>query len=144
LAKPQPRKPLQKLLAEIVQVFLDEHDVPIRFASSVEIPVFLSPEQSEQVPRVVQESLVNALRHAQARKIVVSLKKRGDTIDITVTDDGCGFAPEATPTDQGNHFGLSVVQARATRIEGAVNVHSTPGNGTRVEFTFPMNSSPNE
>ena len=68
---------------------------------------------------------------------------RNENVVISITDDGCGFDPEAQARNRGQHFGLSVMQARAARIAGHVRVESTPGEGTLVTFVFPLTISSN-
>jgi signal transduction histidine kinase len=105
----------------------------------LEAPLFLPPGELEQVLRVVQEALLNALRHAQARQITVLLERGEDTLRIVVEDDGRGFDPEGQGMEGDDHFGLSIMQARAARIAGEVDVDSRPGRGTRVRLTWPLN-----
>ncbi len=140
LSKQQPRKALHDLLSDIAQAFSEEHQTPVRLVNDYRTPLFLLPDQNEQVTRIVQEGLINAARHGQAQEIVVSLEKQAHGIIITVTDDGCGFDPEAVQHNAGHHFGLSIMQARAARIGGQVQIASVLGKGTRVSLSFPAQS----
>ncbi len=128
---PQPREPLQACLEQAAIEAAETSAQSITFVSRVSSPLFMSSDQQEQVQRVVQEALANAVRHAQARRIAVFLEQQGSRLMVTISDDGRGFDPTATPTP-GDHFGLSIMRARAARIGGHLHIDSLPGQGTRV------------
>ncbi len=132
-----PRKALHDLLKDIVKTFTTEHQAPVHLAKDNGAPLFLSADKNEQIARIVQEAISNAARHAQPQRIDVAVQKQGNTISITVADDGRGFDPANVRHDAGQHFGLNIMQARAARIDGQVTVESAPGQGTRVTLTFP-------
>lgn len=93
--------------------------------------------------RVVQEALANAARHAQAQKITLCLTWQDTRLDLTVQDDGQGFAVPATLrslTEQG-HFGLVGMQERVNLIGGTLRLESTPGRGTRMSVSWPGEKS---
>lgn len=132
-----PRKALYELLKDIVKTFTTEHQTPVHLAKDNGAPLFLSADKNEQITRIVHEAISNAARHAQPQRIDVILEKQGNTIVITIADDGRGFDPTAVRYDAGQHFGLNIMQARAARIDGQVTVESAPGQGTRVTLSFP-------
>jgi PAS domain S-box-containing protein len=137
LSRQSPRKALHELLNEVVQTFAAERQTPVNVACYNGTSLFLPPDRNEQIARIVQEALSNAARHAQAQHIDVALEKQDNAMVITITDDGHGFDPATAPRNAGQHFGLSIMQARAARIDGQVTVESTPGKGTRVILFFP-------
>ena len=57
---------------------------------------------------------------------------------LTVKDDGRGFEPGAWWQDSRDHFGLSVMHARAARAGGSLQIDSAPGRGTRVVLSVPL------
>ena len=136
LSRQTPRKALHELLDDIVQTFIAERQTPVHLAHYDSAPLFLPPDINEQVTRIVQEALSNAARHAQAAHIDVTLEKQGSAIVITIADDGRGFDLTTAQRDAEQHFGLSIMQARAARIDGQVTVESAPGAGTRVILSF--------
>jgi signal transduction histidine kinase len=93
----------------------------------------LAPDLETAVYRIVQESLTNARKHGDARRAVVEVREADSTVRVTVRDDGVGF-DAAEPT---TGFGLMGMRERAELLEGRVEVHSLPGQGTTVEATFP-------
>jgi signal transduction histidine kinase len=135
---PKPRQSLQDWLSVIITETTLSGDPPIRLVSRLEDPLFLASDDTEQITRVVQEALTNAVRHAQADQIVVRLERSGGEVRITVEDDGQGFDPASPPADGSDHFGLSIMRARAARIGGKVTVESAPGQGARVVLVCPL------
>ncbi len=87
--------------------------------------------------RIAQEALRNAVKHAYARKIVVTVTVRPESVELCVKDDGRGFDPEALMTDGGRSFGLIGLRERAKRIKGGLEIVSQPGAGTQVRVRVP-------
>jgi two-component system nitrate/nitrite sensor histidine kinase NarX len=137
LQKPVRRqRSLQELLTKLIDQFQSEYSTPVSFSEQISEPLILPLEQRDLVLPVVQEALLNAQRHAQSQKIFLLLERHGDNIKITVEDDGRGFLQPRSQNSQAGHFGLSIMQARAARIGGQLEVDSTPGQGTRVTLKW--------
>ena len=134
---PTPPQSLQEMLAGIVEAFGEEGGPPVTLTTDLEEPLFASQAQVQQIGRIVQEAILNAGRHAHARQILVSLARQGREISIIAADDGRGFDPSSTP-EQGDHFGLRIMRARAARIGGRVEIESAPGQGTRVTLSWTL------
>jgi two-component system nitrate/nitrite sensor histidine kinase NarQ len=130
---------LQDALRQVVAEVAEGNEPPVTTLTRLAAPLFLPPAELEQVVRVVREALLNALRHAQAQQITVRLERLEDALEVAVEDDGQGFDPGVAATDGDDHFGLSIMQARAARIGGAIVVDTRPGRGTRVVLTWPLN-----
>lgn len=83
---------------------------------------------------IVQEAVLNALRHAapDAVDIDVAFDRDVAAVDLSVCDDGCGFAVGAQAGPNEGHFGLQGMRERADRLGGRLTVESTPGAGTIV------------
>jgi signal transduction histidine kinase len=81
--------------------------------------------------RAAQEALANVRKHAGASTVSVVLRFAGDTVNLTVTDDGAGFAPGT------DGFGLSGMRARVEQVSGTLVIQSRPGRGTRLELEVP-------
>ncbi|MGW7293652.1 GAF domain-containing sensor histidine kinase [Streptomyces xiamenensis] len=97
----------------------------------------LPAAQEEALLRVAQEALHNALRHATAAKVTVSLDQHpGGRAVLRVSDDGTGFDPEAVRS-AGRHLGLVSMRDRAQAVGGALTVRSAPGAGTVIEMEVP-------
>jgi two-component system nitrate/nitrite sensor histidine kinase NarX len=135
---PQPSRPIQELLTEVVSDFATNGESAVDLVSTLREPLFLPPDHVEQVMRVVQEGLLNGRRHAHAEHITLTLARHGDAIMVVVEDDGCGFDPNQPPGGDRDRFGLKIMRARAARINGTVQIESQPGRGTRVTLTWPV------
>jgi signal transduction histidine kinase len=90
--------------------------------------------------RVAQESLANAMRHSQARYVLVQVDFPEGNLELHVTDDGKGFDPEATRSGAlaGKSIGLLSMEERATLLGGHCEIVSSPGRGTTVVAKFPI------
>lgn len=83
--------------------------------------------------RVAQEALTNALRHAQANVVTISLRRAGEVIEMVVNDDGRGL-PEVKHAGGG----LEGMRERALLIGATVEVRSAPGAGTEIVLRVPV------
>lgn len=95
------------------------------------------PIAATHLYRITQEAINNALKHARASRIVVSLAKADSKNSLlTIEDNGQGFAPQETQrTAEG--MGLRTIAYRAGMIHADVQVRSTLGRGTKILCTFP-------
>jgi len=86
--------------------------------------------------RIAQEAVANAICHASARQITVTLRYESDSLRLQIIDDGIGFTPLP---DEGftstGHFGLKGMEERAVSIGARLQIHSQPGHGTTVTLT---------
>ena len=82
--------------------------------------------------RVAQEALANAARHAGAASVVVRLANQDNRVELTVSDDGSGFAFD----DAGGGIGLEGMRERAMLVGGDLTIESRPGVGTRVRLVI--------
>lgn len=95
----------------------------------------LDEETEIAVYRVAQESLANALRHADARTIDVLLRIDDGTLVLEVSDDGRGFDRAATRSAS---LGLASMEERALALGGRLEIASSPGRGTCVRLQCPV------
>ncbi len=99
-----------------------------RLESHVEVTIF----------RSVQELLNNSLSHARATQIQVLLDLERDQIMAVVEDNGSGFNVEEALGSSARTIGLSAHRERIEMLGGKMNIQSSLGQGTRVEFTIPV------
>ena len=85
----------------------------------------------EALYRIAQEALNNALKHATATDVEVLIRADEAQVLLEVTDNGCGFDPEAARNAGG--MGLISMHQRAELVGGVLSIHSAPGEGTRVQ-----------
>jgi signal transduction histidine kinase len=93
----------------------------------------LRPGIDEEVFRIAQESLHNALRHARAETVDVRLEEGDRGLRLTVADDGVGFDP-ADPGLRARRLGLTSMEERARALGAQLEVVSAPGAGTRISL----------
>jgi signal transduction histidine kinase len=93
-----------------------------------------TPELETAIYRIVQEALTNATKHGGARRAVVEINEDEETVHLEVRDDGGGFDP-AAETDG---FGLLGMRERVELLDGTLELDSTPGRGTTVRASFPV------
>ena len=84
--------------------------------------------------RIAQESLTNAMRHAHARTVTVSLEADAESVTLRVADDGDGLPPELPR----GTAGLAGMRERALLVGGRLSIESRPGGGTQVCLTVPL------
>jgi signal transduction histidine kinase len=102
----------------------------------VEGDVELPPGMEEELYRISQEALNNALKHAQPTTVVVIIRTDGRSVDLEVVDDGRGFDPTALGSEGG--MGLASMRERVERLKGVLSFDSSPGRGTIVKVTVPL------
>ena len=90
----------------------------------------------DEMLRIGQEAVANAVRHASATRIDVQLIYEAARVSLRVEDDGRGFTP-ATDGPEG-HYGIRGMQERAGEIDAALSLESTIGEGTRVLVEAPL------
>ena len=90
----------------------------------------------EELLRIGQEAVANAVRHAAATRIDVQLIYEAARVSLRVEDDGRGFAPSANGAQ--GHYGIRGMQERAGEIKAALVLESAPGEGTRVSVEAPL------
>jgi signal transduction histidine kinase len=92
----------------------------------------LPAELEEELYRIAQEALNNALKHAQASTIIVVFRVDAETVSLQVQDDGRGFEPETVQASGG--LGLTTMAERAEMINGRLTIRSSPNEGTIVRI----------
>jgi len=94
----------------------------------------LSSETEMNLFRIAQESINNIVKHSEATKASLTIKREADSVRLTVADNGKGFhPPEAVSSSNKNGFGLVSMAERIRLLNGAWEIHSVPGQGTTIE-----------
>lgn len=125
-ASPQARG-LAHGLAELAAGWRIRSTTAITFSATGSIPP-VPIDIEHTLLRVAQEAVVNAVRHSAALGVTIVVRGEGDTVALTITDDGAGFDPD------GAHTGLGLVsmRTRMQEIGGTLTIKSAPGQGTTV------------
>jgi PAS domain S-box-containing protein len=121
----------------LVQKFTERNGIPCELDIGTSDLELRDPYASA-VFRILQESLTNAARHAQASRIEVSIDLRDEAIALRVHDNGRGFSPQL-PRKPGS-YGLMGLRERAYLLGGEVNIASGPDLGTTIEVRIPLES----
>jgi PAS domain S-box-containing protein len=99
-----------------------------------------SPEKELALYRIIQESLTNVLKHAEADEVFVTLTLRDDVVHLSVEDNGKGFN-YGDPDTHGFrqvHLGISIMRERALQFGGRFKIETKPGKGTHVLAEVPV------
>jgi signal transduction histidine kinase len=95
----------------------------------------LLPEVRHNIFLVVKEAIANAIKHADAREVLIRAQVRGDSLDLEVQDRGRGFDTAALPPDSERN-GLRNMSERARAINATLEVVSVPGQGTTIKLAY--------
>ena len=100
----------------------------------------LDPNTETAAYRIVEAALRNALQHAKAKSVSVDLRAVGQTLEMSVRDDGKGFNPDKLKPSArpGERVGIPIMTERANLLGGGLEVTSRPREGTTVSATLPL------
>jgi signal transduction histidine kinase len=87
--------------------------------------------------RIIQESLQNINKYANAKIITVTIRRSGDVLAVNISDDGVGFAT----TNKKKGIGLQNMISRTQELDGIFDLKSKKGKGTTITVNFPLNSN---
>jgi signal transduction histidine kinase len=111
-----------------------ERDTGVRMRTELE-DIEMAPPVQLLCYHVAREAVMNAIKHAEASAITISLEPTPEGARLTVTDNGKGFdAEEGEPE---GHYGLTMMRERAQVAGGSFKIRSAPGRGTSVTADFP-------
>lgn len=126
---------LDRVVRKAVAEVADRAGLPVQFDLSPGI--HLQPMAAEHVRRIAREATVNAVRHAGATSLQVSLRSSDAGLRLAVTDDGTGF--DGTATVPGH--GLRSMRDRAASLGAELAVEDGPVGGTRVRLDIPADAA---
>jgi signal transduction histidine kinase len=127
---------LDEALRQMVAILTDSSGVRSTCeveGSSVPLPDFISGN----LLLLAQEGVTNALKHAGANRIEVSVEYSTDGVSLRIEDDGCGFDPGTAPGLREGHFGLQGMRERVKRLGGAIEITSAAGQGCQIRARVP-------
>ena len=141
---------MRTLLLELRPTYLDQFglvealkDLAASYGERLEItvastiaPVSLPPEIEHTLLRVAQEALSNAVRHAHATHITLTLAELEGGVRLAIRDNGAGF--EWAESQKHHGFGLNSMQERVRELHGLFTVHTAPGQGTEIAVFLPQ------
>jgi signal transduction histidine kinase len=134
------------IMAELRPPGLDEHGLAVAlelYAEEVAKRLSISVDVHalglvQRLPRLVettlfritQEAISNLAKHANARKVDISLDAEGREVRLTIADDGTGF--DVTRLPEAGRYGFQIMRERAEAVDARLEIESTPGRGTRI------------
>ncbi len=133
------RGDLASALSELVVRSKESSTVDFRFQAIGEAYP-LSSRVELHLLRIGQEAVANALKHANARQVCLTLAYGQESLKLSVIDDGRGFDTQKATASEKGHFGLLGMRERAEKAGGTLSLASAPGRGTVIEVTVPCHS----
>ena len=125
---------LAAALERLVSEWQTRYKIPVDVA--IQLVERLPGEVETAIYRIVQETLTNIARHAQARSASILVERRGNIVRAIVEDDGIGFDVNTNHGER--HLGLMGMRERAELLEGTLTVESTPKHGTSIFIEIPL------
>jgi signal transduction histidine kinase len=122
-------------LTEAVHKLVEQiqHNSETSIHLDIDLPA-IPLQTSHQIYCILQEGLTNIQKHANAKTVYLKGEKTSDTILLELSDEGCGFNPQAA--HQG--FGLRGMEERVQIMGASLHIDSAPGQGTRLQVVIPL------
>jgi len=127
---------LEKYLTEEIR---QKHGIEYELQSDEQLGT-LQNEINNCLFRVTRELLTNVVKHAQARKVRVSVRESQSQIYVRVQDDGVGFkeSQAGSEVSQTTRFGLFSIREQLEYLGGHLEIDSVPGRGTTATIVVPL------
>lgn len=122
-----------------IEWLVDEFEKRSGIACQVKVEdgeIDLAEDRSIVLFRILQESLTNISRHANARNVEISLRPDATHVRLDIRDDGRGFDTEAARKRK--TFGLLGIRERVIMLHGTLSITSVPGEGTQISVSIPL------
>ena len=120
-------------------------NIQSRYAVEIVLENDDQPKPADEMTRVIlfrsiRELLINAAKHARARRVHVCLERDEDHVNAAIEDDGVGMEPDVAAV---KGSGLFSIQERLSHVGGSMRIESAPGKGTRVRLRAPLTNGAN-
>ncbi|MCF8567211.1 histidine kinase [Alicyclobacillus tolerans] len=128
---------LASYIKHYVQEFETRTAIPVHY-QLVGTPISVDPAVTSQLAKMIQESMTNIRKHAQARKIhfTVAFSPEKDRVLLSIRDDGCGFDPTLQPSV--GHYGMKTMKERCKQLGGTFSLDSAVNKGTSIRIEVPI------
>ena len=126
---------LERRLKEELSIFSARSGFQIELQCAVdthELPIDIEKE----LYFTLREGVLNAVRHARASEIRLSLARSPSGYQAILSDNGVGFV--VATTEGSSHYGLKGMKERVQKLGGTLDIASAPGKGTKIEITIPF------
>jgi signal transduction histidine kinase len=129
---------LPSALEDVVQPLVATAGATQLHMEIVGTPRRLAGVTEHHLLRIGQEAVANAVRHAQAANLRVTLRYEAGEVGLEVVDDGRGFDTDEALAIASGHFGLLGLRERANKLQGRLRIESRPGAGTTIAVSVPV------
>ncbi|MGF1841746.1 nitrate/nitrite two-component system sensor histidine kinase NarQ [Vibrio clamense] len=119
-------------LVEMTRQLAEQTDAKITLANHLS-SVELDAHEQVHLLQLIREATINGIKHAKAQNIEVLCELSSDEVMIKISDDGVGFDLQ---DPQLNHYGMSIMQERSSRLNGKLEVNSSKGNGCEIILKY--------
>lgn len=136
LRAPVPKLDLHAALRRIVREIIPPHGHVTANVELIGAPRPLPALQEEELLRIAQEAVINAVRHAQATRVGVELRYEPSGVRVIIVDNGRGFDPQVAEFNAHDHWGLASMQERAERCAAQFRLSTKPGEGTMIQVSI--------
>ncbi len=127
---------LNAALDWLVKEFNARMDIKVNYRNYFE-DAGINSFTSINIFRILQESLTNIAKHANAKTVEIFISQHEKFIQLIIKDDGLGFNTNQKRINPA--FGLMGIRERTDALKGNFTIHSSPGNGTEINVTIPLN-----
>lgn len=117
-----------------IENFNERYEIECMFENDVS-EIKFSQKQTVALYRILQESLNNIIKHANASHVKVKLSKTADIMSLHIVDNGCGF--EINGAKRVDSYGLTGMKERVALLEGKIKIDSKIGKGTSICIEIP-------
>lgn len=124
--------PLEQSIATLVQEF--SQSTGIQVTMNLRLQTVPPAQMVKTIYRVVQESLTNICKHAEATTVEIDLQQTIDRLYLSIRDDGCGFQPQVQP----GRYGLHGMEERVQSLQGSFRIETAPGAGCCILVELPL------
>jgi PAS domain S-box-containing protein len=130
---------LKSAINVLLEEFCRHHDLDYSLDMD-DLKGLFSPDRELNIYRIVQESLTNIGKYAQATQVFVSLKRKDHEVRLSVEDNGKGFEVDQilTHRDRKRGLGLASMEERARIMGGTFHLWSKPEKGTKMHINVPL------
>jgi signal transduction histidine kinase len=101
--------------------------------------IIMNQDVATAIYRIFQEALTNVARHANAFRVIISLRQEGDRVALEVSDNGKGITEDQIRNAKS--YGLTGIRERVHLLRGDVTIEGTPGRGTTIKVSIPLENS---
>jgi signal transduction histidine kinase len=122
-------------LKALCDEFAKTEKMRVRFTAG-KLPHLIPQQVASSLYRIAQESLQNVAKHAKAKHLFVAVVMRDHSLELSLEDDGIGFAPQAVKGKGG--LGLVSMRERARILGASLSIDSKPGDGARISIKVPV------